>query len=141
MVAQEIAIKVESLVNLDATAMTAIVKNLIRIQMLTDKVISSKDLIKAVAKASDYNMYEVEDILRALNNVMMQNFKEGRSVKFEYFFEASPKYVPPRRYLNPTTGNEEISSGRMSLSIRILPWLQKELNDNLPNYLAKHPNS
>ena len=93
-----------------------------------DHRLNQRQLIRAVADDCDYLIYEVQDVLEGLRRVITAALSEGKEVKLEHLFTISPKVNKPRPFLNPQTGETEVSSGSVSCSVKLTQYLKDVLN-------------
>ena len=105
-------------------------------------MISTAQLIREVSKESEYNIYEVEDIITALTKVIANKMLEGEAIKFEHLFIISPKVNAPRNYMDATALKLRVSTGSVSAKIKLAAYLKQKLNAHIPKRtLAEEENA
>lgn len=72
--------------------------------------LKKKDLYKLIAKKCDYHLYEVEDVMNALLEVLTEELKNGNQIQFEKLFKFHLEKPAPRYIYNPNTTQYYVST-------------------------------
>jgi nucleoid DNA-binding protein len=82
------------------------------------KMLHGKALIKKIAEKSGFYLYEVEDIMTALVNVVIESLEKGKAVKIEHLVSISPKINPPKMYYNIREERFKQTEGSVTISAK-----------------------
>lgn len=91
-------------------------------------LINQKTLINLVAERTDYLVYEVEDVLNGLREVIIDAVREGVPVKIENLFTIKQKVSPARTLPHPVTKEPQQIPATLSISVKSSPHLLRVLN-------------
>jgi nucleoid DNA-binding protein len=81
-------------------------------------MLHGKALIKKIAEKSGFYLYEVEDIMTALVNVVIESLEKGKAVKIEHLVSISPKINPPKKYYNIREAAFKETAGSITISAK-----------------------
>lgn len=95
----------------------------------TTKIVKRKELIKRVALRAGYFNYEAEDMLLALESVLIDILNEGEGVQFGEVFRVAPVLVPPHRYHNPKKLEYGMTAPRLQLAVKATQSTQRCLDE------------
>lgn len=82
------------------------------------KMLYGKALNKKIAEKSGFHLYEVEDIMTTLVNVVIESLEKGKAVKIEHLVSISPKINPPKKYFNIRENMLKETEGTITVSAK-----------------------
>ena len=98
--------------------------------MPKQKLITHPSLVKLVSSQSDYPLYIVKDVLRALAVVLPKELNKGSKVKLEGVGTFSIKKSIKRDFVSMLTGVRTEQWTRVGLSVKPDGYLTNALNDS-----------
>jgi len=98
--------------------------------MSKPKLITHPSLVKLVSSQSDYPLYIVKDILRALAVVLPRELNKGSKVKLEGVGTFSTRKSIKRDFVSVLTGVRTEQWTRVGLSVKPDGYMSNALNDS-----------
>ena len=96
------------------------------------ETVGQKALINLIAERTNYLVYEVEDVLEGLRQIVTEVLAKDKAIKLDHLFTIKQKKTPPREGLiHPITREVYTSKGSVGISIKSTAFLKGVVNGTI----------
>ena len=93
------------------------------------EVMNRSEFIREISERSNLEIEDVQRMIEASEDILMENFHEGKAVRPFYGITLRPRQVKDGEYLNPKTLDVVEVKNRKTVSIQLSTTFKQRLNE------------